>query len=183
MNHDPINTPPTVLHEVTLDRDGIVISSRDGETFVLTGSVSEQVRAVLAAHRDQEVGRYRWPVDPDYVAYPVRDIDGNVREVRVLNERTGESRTYLDDDLFTPAPGPTQFRLAAADCFATYAPRLPWHDAKKGDFWLLEIRGRSDGMFEVVERDDALWFARNADELPINSPYILDAQCVWVLDK
>jgi hypothetical protein len=92
-------------------------------------------REFFQAERDEELGRWRWPENPDYVVYP--DDDG---DVIVLNERDGMSgigQTRATVDRY-----PNSFGADAARAyFESHPERKPWHDAKEGEVWVLTLDG------------------------------------------
>ncbi|MDR6867870.1 hypothetical protein J2Y69_002478 [Microbacterium resistens] len=96
--------------------------------------------------RDEELGRWRWPEDPDFVVYPLISSRG---AVRVLQESIGNGR------MFVPAAVPDQSRAGrAADAyFAAHPTWKPWHDAKPGEFWSVHYHGAVE-----VCRVDGAWF-------------------------
>lgn len=95
------------------------------------------------AKRDAELGRWRWPSNPDYVVYLAANgqaivIDersglhvyryrGEAAEMRRLRAATGE-------DIMLASK-------AAEAYFEAHPERKPWHDAKPGDVWLLTLDG------------------------------------------
>lgn len=80
--------------------------------------------------RDEELGRWRWPSNLDYVVYPQHD-----GSVLVTFERIGESSIlYRRDDPVHDMEGE-----AARAYFTAHPVRKPWHDAKPGEVWALTI--------------------------------------------
>lgn len=90
------------------------------------------------AKRDEELGRWRWPENPDWVAREVdRSYEGR-RCVEVMNERTFHVNVYNDRVL----EGGADIRHRAARAFFEAHPESkPWHDAKPGEVWLLTVDG------------------------------------------
>ena len=93
------------------------------------------LRAFFQAERDEQLGRWRDPENPDWVVYPVGD---DFRHIRVLNERTlfrkawsrSEANRYAFND---EAVGATRRYFDAR-------PK-PWVDAKPGEVWALTYAG------------------------------------------
>ena len=63
----------------------------------LLNEVVEGVRNSFQEKRDRALGRWRDPVNPDMVCYPVDD--STLVDLRVLNERTGELFFYSRDSV------------------------------------------------------------------------------------
>ena len=70
--------------QVSLDEDGRIHLSRAGYgngTYTL--ETTEALRAFFQAERDEELGRWRDPENPDYVVYPLAD-----GTVMIFNEQS-----------------------------------------------------------------------------------------------
>src|SRR5690606_1284379 len=79
--------------------------------------------------RDEELGRWRWPKDPDYVVYPTEDGFLVVRESVGLSEfRNG---LYVHD----------MEGEAARDYREAHPERKPWEDAMHGEAWVITYNG------------------------------------------
>ncbi|MBS0231747.1 MAG: hypothetical protein JSS52_11400 [Proteobacteria bacterium] len=92
------------------------------------------------ARRDEELGRWRYPYDPDFV---VREIDRDSfdrRRVEVLNERTFEKT------VFNPvvATGESAKHRAARAFFEAHPAPKPWHGAQAGEFWTVTHAGEDE---------------------------------------
>jgi hypothetical protein len=88
------------------------------------------------AKRDEELGRWRYPLDPDWVAQEADRSDGH-RTVLVYNELTFE-RYHVNDRVLSSTSSETPKRAARA-FFEAHPERKPWEDAKPGEVW--EING------------------------------------------
>src|SRR5699024_6580390 len=64
---------------------------RDLDTSGLTEALERQA----LAKRDAELGRWRWPEQPDYVVYPVTQ-GHRTRAVSVVNEATGKKEEITE---------------------------------------------------------------------------------------
>lgn len=91
---------------------------------------TEALREFFQHERDEELGRWRWPDNPQYVVYPRGDSG-----VRVLRETgmgdlewvdRGDERSY-------------EFCHAARAYFGAHPERKPWHAPDAGDHWALHI--------------------------------------------
>lgn len=83
--------------------------------------------------RDEELGRWRWPANPDYVVYPIGD--DHPADVQVVRESDGCVATWCRD--WNRADDGSEFRPAALAYFDAHPVRKPWHDAQPGDAWVL----------------------------------------------
>ena len=93
--------------------------------------------------RDKELGRWRWPENPDVV---VKAYDGGER-ARVTNERnphiTGNVwRADLDCSM-----ADEQVVAAASAYFAAHPEQKPWHDSVEGEVWLLMFPNSTQAWF------------------------------------
>ena len=83
--------------------------------------------------RDRALGRWRDPVNPDMVCYPVDD--STLADVRVLDERTGVSYFYARYNVLDQT-----YRESFETVVRYYAshPKMrPWEEAKEGEYWLV----------------------------------------------
>lgn len=91
------------------------------------------------AKRDAELGRWRWPENPDYVVY----VDGD--RVAVVDERNGDRTHYLRSlCASTPAPIAPDGHHAAAHAYYEAHPERPAAEAKVGEIWELVIDDGSE---------------------------------------
>ena len=96
--------------------------------------VSSALREYFQAERDEELGRWRDPEDPDWVVYPRRDT------VHVINEYDGlpymrerNQVAYVDGAVSE----------VAQRYFAAHPEPKPWEKARPGcdEIWVLTIHG------------------------------------------
>lgn len=83
------------------------------------------------AKRDFDLGRWRWPENPDYVVYS----NDPVARLRVVRESDGFV-ALLDEA--TDDAG-YSFQEAARAYFEAHPERKPWHAPDAGDHWVLHI--------------------------------------------
>lgn len=121
-----------------------------------------QVRANALAERDEQLGRWRWPENPDYVVYrwvadPPRR---NVRGVTVLSEAIPRGYTVWEDnvDVIYGTSVNEEARKAARDAARAYfdahpepkpipnEPRSAWVDKYGTDVWVVG----GDGVLRCV---------------------------------
>lgn len=102
------------------------------------------------AKRDEELGRWRHPQNPDYVVYPLIED-----RVRVLREASGTFEDFSRDD--ASATSGWVPRSVAFAYFEAHPVVKPWHDAAEGEFWSVEHMGMIEvcqvrkGRFEGVD--------------------------------
>lgn len=138
----------TASNGVTIERKGVAaLAVERPMTDRLLNINAERVvalREFFRAERDEELGRWRWPENPDYVVYP--DDDG---DVIVLNEREVISSLVIRRDL--PQLNADIDRTKAARAyFEAHPERKPWEDAKPGDVWVFEVDGEESIVANVI---------------------------------
>ena len=100
---------------------------------ILLSDKAEAVRNFFQKKRDWALGRWRDPMNPDMVCYPVDD--STLADVRVLDERTGVSQFYaryniLDQKICESFETATRY-------YASHPTMRPWEEAKEGEYWLV----------------------------------------------
>lgn len=107
---------------------------------VLTPSEADALREFFQHERDEQLGRWRWPENPNYVVYPCDEF------VRVMNEKEAEAIAVLgpDDDRQPAQSEFDEFRVAVNAYFDAHPQLMPWHDAKPGEVWVLKVDGGSN---------------------------------------
>ncbi|MEW2011515.1 hypothetical protein AB0300_18830 [Microbacterium sp. NPDC078814] len=97
----------------------------------------EALREFFQHERDKELGRWRWPDNPDYVVYAKDTGDW-----LVLNESTGHTKHYTHREHANV--GGSNMTKAARAYFEAHPERKPWHDAKPGEVWELTLDDESE---------------------------------------
>ena len=118
-------------------KDRITVTSYNDQRLpnntILWSDEAEGVRNYFQKKQDMELGRWRDPENPDMVCYPVDDR--TLADVRVLDERTGESYFYARynvlDQKFCPS-----FETAVR-YYASHPIKHSWEGAKEGEYWLV----------------------------------------------
>ncbi len=134
---------------------GTLSFTRNGEWDLgaLTGisaSQEEALREFFQYERDQELGRWRWPENPNHVVYPKK---ASVVEphpgFRVVHEPTGRSRDVaaIDTPEFRDNASLTRFGAAAKAYAAAHPEPKPWHEAVEGEVWLLMFPNSTQAWF------------------------------------
>ena len=126
----------------------------DWRDIALTTANFEALRAFFQAERDEQLGRWRDPENPNIVVYPIPAMndqgDGYGRVVWVLDEAEMVSMTVLDDWEHTASPGPAR-RYFTAHPLPEPEPK-PWENAKEGDYWVQTIGGEPSSWHQGVRR-------------------------------
>ena len=127
-------------------RSGRVVElSQDGSLTIdlkrgyLSPEVVMDVEEWAQARRDLELGRWRSPLHPDYVVYPLSED-----RVRVLREGSG---TYEDFSREEAEPSGWVPRAVAFAYFEARPERKPWEDAKPGEIWEIVRDGIGVGVY------------------------------------
>lgn len=106
-------------------------------TAYLIDAQVHALREYFQHERDTELGRWRWPENPDHVVYPPEQVEGGDGGVWVLCESDPGSIRYA-------SPGPeawpsneAYYARAARAYFDAHPEPKPWHDARFGEVWAL----------------------------------------------
>lgn len=130
---------------VVMGEDGAL--SIDYKRGYLSPEVVMDVEEWAQAQRDIELGRWRWPENPDLVVYPNHG-DG---QVSVIDERDGSHSYYSRRLCATTAPPRLDGMHAAAHAyFDAHPDRKPWHEAQPGEVWALTVDGREDAYIDRI---------------------------------
>ena len=140
--------------------------------IILSEEEMDELRAHLQAERDEQLGRWRDPENPDMVCYQRGDDT-----VYVLDERTGFTYARTRSDTID---GSDQYDIVADRYFAAHPdeePHKPWHDAKVGEYWLVTLEGAGPIPTTVGNYDENLYFTVGDDDYycPTNDHRIQNA--------
>lgn len=132
------------------------ISGLDTRTTVDLGDVAT-LREFFQHERDKELGRWRWPDNPDYVVYPdgtsrtvVKESDGRTMIVSIHDRKV--MTTYLDS------------YVGAAKAYdAAHPEPKPWHDAKAEEIWVLRERNCETWLPFRWDAAEQWWFASSSN--------------------
>lgn len=126
----------------------------------LVGLVTKALREFFLHERDQELGRWRWPENPDYVVYPIRQRGALGKPASgLLRESSCDVSTHGRNDSDMPEP--------VRAYFAAHPEPKPWHDAKPGEVWEVANATGSPRLAWALEGgafmyDDESWVPRDA---------------------
>lgn len=115
---------------------------------LFTDAEFDALREFFQHERDTDLGRWRWPENPDWVVY-----HGNDHEVGVvvINERTLEKTAFTRKS----ATGLSEKHRAVRAFFDAHPESKPWHDAKPGDVWILTVDGAESAFHPSKSLDRA----------------------------
>ena len=140
---------------------------------ILWSDEAEGVRNYFQKKEDMGLGRWRDPVDPDMVCYPLDDRA--LVDVRVLDERTGASYFHSRDNALNQKIDPS-FETAVR-YYASHPIKHSWEDAKVGEYWLVTWSHSSEPEpCIVVSIYGDLFFKSITECRELSSRYIEHAQ-------
>ena len=130
---------------------------------------TDALREFFLHERDNELGRWRWPENPNYVVYPVPAGNDPCTIVEVLDESCGQSvqypRVYFERHGNAPL---SPEAIAARAYFAAHPEPKPWYGAQEGEAWAITVNGKEypaifqagrfrdhAGLWSVVDISDA----------------------------
>lgn len=140
----------------------------------LTGITLDEeaaLREFFQHERDEELGRWRWPENPDFVVYP-RGVAG----IRVSSESSGDHILAVREAAMNWALGEPTFFGAARAYFEAHPERKPWHDAKPGEVWAFVSFGEE--LAATVTSDGRFRFGDDS-HLKVSDPVITSARRIW----
>lgn len=126
----------TASNGLRIERDDDAVRIHHGYGFLdhhaISAAEAQALREFFQHERDAELGRWRWPENPDYVVY-----QADSGRVRVLRESDGKSgvwsRAQKNDGWMFAQP--------AIAYFDAHPETKPWHDAQEGEVWVITVRG------------------------------------------
>lgn len=139
---------------------------------------TQAMREFFQHERDQELGLWRWPENPDYVVYP--KVAGEL--VTVINE-TDASKSDVSkgprDHWTNPTGREKVFEDAADAYFDAHPEPKPWHDAKPGEVWVLTVNGEEYAWSIDTTYSDRFVYAGGDFNVPRDHPSITAGRCIW----
>lgn len=163
--------------EVWIDEDAeITYTAKNAPGPFSARENTQALREFFRAERDEELGRWRWPENPDYVVYP--DEDG---DVVVLNEGKGiSSSIIIRRDIGTRNPFHPSTKAARA-YFEAHPERKPWEDAKDGHLWLIRFDDYPDADVSALVKGGRFIYNDHCHEgvADLNDPTITAARRIW----
>ena len=120
------------------------------------------LRAFFQAERDEQLGWWRDPEEPDWVVCP---HERNANAVIVYNERT-RFTCFSQRRAAETSSGNYSSVKVAQRYFAAHPdgePHKPWHDAKAGEYWLVTLKGADPIPTTVGNYGENLYFTIDDD--------------------
>lgn len=159
---------------------GVLVVEDAAATYIRSlGSYAvAALREYFQHERDEELGRWRWPENPDYVVYP-RDDDG----FRVMDEAVGYAWTNfwsaIKDDPRSDGPW-----AAARAYFEAHPEPKPWHGAKEGELWCLTYEDCQSNALAVANDHGDIEFVISASRrVGAEYEHITAGRRIWPEDK
>ena len=103
----------------------------------------QALREFFQHERDQELGRWRWPENPDMVV----QADKGGERAWVVNERNHQITGWVWRVDLDCSTAHAQVVAAARAYFAAHAEPKPWHEAVEGEVWLLMFPNSTQAWF------------------------------------
>lgn len=126
------------------------------------------------AKRDAELGRWRWPENPDYVVY--RDTSGDAIVFREQTPVGGILYRRGDDVVDLESE-------AARAYFEAHPGRKPWQAAKPGEVWILSTADGENAAYSVMTvREAGTVFESHEGRYSLDDADIEDARRIWPED-
>lgn len=165
---------------VEIDYEGdLGITGEDRITRYIKDEYLPAVRSFFQAERDEQLGRWRDPENPDWVVYPLpQQDDRDGRCVRVVCEREALYRTFWEHEVAVRR-GETKYGEVARNYFAAHPEPRPWHDAETGEGWLLTIEGEE----RLAVVDDEGEFVTATRSFEAGDDLISAGRRIWPTDS
>ena len=145
----------------------------------LSSDDMKALREFIQHERDKELGRWRWPENPNYVVYPselyLTPPDADL--VTVFNERTGQSAHCRREGEGNSG----NFSLAARAYFAAHPEPTPWHDARDGQLWLIRFSDFPDMDISALVKGGRFIYNDPCHEgtATLKDPSIVGGKQIW----
>lgn len=159
---------------------GVYINDRVAATL----NEEQALREFFLHERDDELGRWRWPENSDYVVYIAPECADY--DVRITCETSGDSMVYTrseDDGHNRDHPWESLWARAARAYFDAHPEPKPWHNAQYGEVWELDTVGTSSWV--VLEAGDSdeprpvFRDIRSMDTMSLDSASITGGRLLW----
>lgn len=151
------------------------------------GELTQQaLREFFQYERDEELGRWRWPENPEWIVYALRPGFSayNGADLLVVNEVHGASMEYVRalDDGTEYVDADERAAKAARAYFEAHPEPKPWKDAKPGEVWVLTTDSEGGEHAWFVDPDYSggrFVFVGGLSNIPLDHPDITAARRVW----
>lgn len=138
------------------------------------------LREFFQHERDEELGRWRWPENPDFVVY----LDGHPsrRSVTIFVEKTGGIAIGMREDFLAATPDDGHdFRAAARAYFEAHPAPKPWHEATDGHLWLIRFDDFPETDVSALVKGGRFIYNDHCHEgvAELTDPMITAARRIW----
>ena len=138
--------------------------------IILSEEEMDELRAHLQAERDEQLGRWRDPENPDCICYPVA---GDPDDIWVVYEGSGLAYMRERNQAFYAG---NRFSEVARRYFAAHPEPKPWEEAKAGEVWILTRYGAEEPFFVTGGEFTSTDLAVATD---LDDPRITDGRRIW----
>jgi hypothetical protein len=155
----------------------IIIRDRGGFVANDLGKYSAgAVREFVQSERDEELGRWRWPENPDYVVYRTDE-----NSLLVLRESVGDSEEFQTAWAYCGTgdePPEAEWQRASVAWAKAHPERKPWHDADAGEVWAVTTAGGARQDLALVNTDGEFVIA-TGETWPVDANFIVSARRIY----
>ena len=145
--------------------------------IILSEEEMDELRAHLQAERDEQLGRWRDPENPDCICYPVA---GDPDDIWVVYEGSGLAYLRERNQAFYAG---NRFSEVARRYFAAHPEPKPWEDAQPGEVWLVTLRHCEPQICQVLKTRRFLPIQTEAGyqrpTFPLDHPTITAGRRIW----
>ena len=113
--------------------------------IILSEEEMDELRAHLQAERDEQLGRWRDPENPDCICYPVA---GDPDDIWVVYEGSGLAYMRERNQAFYAG---NKFSEVARRYFQAHPKSKPWDAAQPDEVWVLTINNDREEVFRCGE--------------------------------
>ena len=144
--------------------------------IALTTADFKTLRAFFQAERDEALGRWRDPKNPDLVCYPVA---GNLDAVWVMHEGSG-SRYYVNR-IGWELTRPHYASETAGRYFQAHPKPKPWDAAKPycNEIWVLTIHGCDQPVYVTEFRGEPVFQVPDGETISLHRESITAGRRIW----
>lgn len=173
----------TATNGMTVERDHNNDVVVDTISVLMADGTALASREFFQHERDEELGRWRWPENPDWVGVEGEEQVG-MRTVVLVNERTLE-RFWINYRAMDAAQDASIDKHAARAFFEAHPEQKPWHDAEPGEVWIIRevdaqpTAARACMVNERMQFEPVNNITRHID---VDDPLIADARRIWPED-
>lgn len=152
-------------------RIDIKCTGSSGEQHFLSVKETQAAREFFQHERDKDLGRWRWPENPDYVV-----MDDGLNFVKILHEPSMETTTWERGWKDTRSVADE----AGVAYFEAHPERKPWEDAKQGEAWELTFSETGGGGTEPwIVHKGTFRDPDYVNHVPLNDSTITDGRRIW----